>query len=193
MPSTCGSGRRTTTTPPTRAATRASTTSTTPYADPRTHPGQSDSGGVEGHVRHCAVALAVDDGECQPLARATPEDTLPTYQYSCTECGHFFETVQSFSDDSLTRLPRVRGPAAQGLQRGRRRLQGLRLLPQRQPRQGRREQQRSSRARTARARTARAPATKESSKSDSSSRLDQLDQGELVLLGLDALSRSLTR
>ena len=27
---------------------------------------------------------------------------MPTYQYACTECGHDFETVQSFSDDALT-------------------------------------------------------------------------------------------
>ena len=30
---------------------------------------------------------------------------MPTYQYSCTECGHFFEQVQSFSEDSLTSCP----------------------------------------------------------------------------------------
>jgi putative FmdB family regulatory protein len=53
--------------------------------------------------------LAVDDDECQPLARVTPEDTLPTYQYSCTECSHFFEAVQSFSDDSLTVCPVCQG------------------------------------------------------------------------------------
>jgi putative FmdB family regulatory protein len=34
---------------------------------------------------------------------------VPTYQYSCTECGHFFETVQSFSDDSLTVCPNCGG------------------------------------------------------------------------------------
>ncbi len=30
---------------------------------------------------------------------------MPTYQYSCTDCGHFFEAVQSFADDSLTVCP----------------------------------------------------------------------------------------
>lgn len=30
---------------------------------------------------------------------------MPTYQYSCTECGHSFETFQSFSDNSLTECP----------------------------------------------------------------------------------------
>ena len=30
---------------------------------------------------------------------------MPTYQYSCTECGHSFEQVQSFTEDSLTTCP----------------------------------------------------------------------------------------
>ena len=30
---------------------------------------------------------------------------MPTYQYACTECGHAFEQVQSFSDDALTVCP----------------------------------------------------------------------------------------
>lgn len=30
---------------------------------------------------------------------------MPTYQYACTECGHAFEQVQSFSDDALTHCP----------------------------------------------------------------------------------------
>jgi putative FmdB family regulatory protein len=30
---------------------------------------------------------------------------VPTYQYTCTECGHFFEQFQSFSDDALTECP----------------------------------------------------------------------------------------
>jgi putative FmdB family regulatory protein len=34
---------------------------------------------------------------------------VPTYQYSCTECGHFFEIAQSFSDDSLTVCPECEG------------------------------------------------------------------------------------
>lgn len=34
---------------------------------------------------------------------------MPTYQYSCTECGHFFEAFQSFSDDSLTVCPECEG------------------------------------------------------------------------------------
>ena len=34
---------------------------------------------------------------------------MPTYQYSCTDCGHFFEIFQSFSDDSLTVCPECEG------------------------------------------------------------------------------------
>jgi putative FmdB family regulatory protein len=34
---------------------------------------------------------------------------VPTYQYSCTECGHFFEQFQSFSEDSLTVCPECDG------------------------------------------------------------------------------------
>ena len=34
---------------------------------------------------------------------------MPTYQYACTECGHAFERVQSFSDDALTDCPQCQG------------------------------------------------------------------------------------
>lgn len=34
---------------------------------------------------------------------------MPTYQYSCTECGHFFEQFQSFTDDALTVCPECSG------------------------------------------------------------------------------------
>jgi putative FmdB family regulatory protein len=34
---------------------------------------------------------------------------VPTYQYACTECGHAFEQVQSFTDDSLTTCPECQG------------------------------------------------------------------------------------
>src|SRR3954451_8608666 len=30
---------------------------------------------------------------------------VPTYAYACRDCGHDFEVVQSFSDDSLTVCP----------------------------------------------------------------------------------------
>ena len=34
---------------------------------------------------------------------------MPTYQYACTECGHAFDIVQSFSEDSLTVCPECSG------------------------------------------------------------------------------------
>jgi len=34
---------------------------------------------------------------------------VPTYQYVCTECGHGFDAVQSFSDDALTVCPECDG------------------------------------------------------------------------------------
>lgn len=34
---------------------------------------------------------------------------MPTYQYACTECGHEFDAVQSFSDDALTQCPECGG------------------------------------------------------------------------------------
>jgi len=34
---------------------------------------------------------------------------VPTYQYACTECGHAFEQVQTFSDDALEHCPVCNG------------------------------------------------------------------------------------
>ena len=34
---------------------------------------------------------------------------MPTYQYSCNDCGRFHEIFQSFSDDSLTVCPECGG------------------------------------------------------------------------------------
>lgn len=34
---------------------------------------------------------------------------MPTYQYSCTECGEPLEVVQKFSDDALTECPACGG------------------------------------------------------------------------------------
>nr|WP_185990691.1 FmdB family zinc ribbon protein [Janibacter cremeus] len=34
---------------------------------------------------------------------------MPTYAYACTECGHQFDVVQSFSEDSLTTCPECSG------------------------------------------------------------------------------------
>jgi putative FmdB family regulatory protein len=36
-------------------------------------------------------------------------DIVPTYQYSCTECGEALEVQQSFSDDPLTVCPVCQG------------------------------------------------------------------------------------
>jgi putative FmdB family regulatory protein len=41
--------------------------------------------------------------------RQKGEAALPTYQYSCTECGHFFEQFQSFSEESLSVCPECEG------------------------------------------------------------------------------------
>ncbi|SHE87569.1 putative regulatory protein, FmdB family [Ferrithrix thermotolerans DSM 19514] len=35
---------------------------------------------------------------------------MPTYEYVCKECGHKFETVQSFHDEALTDCPKCDGP-----------------------------------------------------------------------------------
>jgi putative FmdB family regulatory protein len=34
---------------------------------------------------------------------------MPTYEYSCTECGEHLEVVQSFRDDPLTECPHCHG------------------------------------------------------------------------------------
>lgn len=34
---------------------------------------------------------------------------MPTYSYSCTECGNRFDAVQAFSDDALTTCPKCSG------------------------------------------------------------------------------------
>jgi putative FmdB family regulatory protein len=36
-------------------------------------------------------------------------NTVPTYQYACTECGEELEVQQSFSDDPLTECPACEG------------------------------------------------------------------------------------
>ena len=35
---------------------------------------------------------------------------MPTYAYACSQCGHRFDIVQSFSDASLTECPECGGP-----------------------------------------------------------------------------------
>jgi putative FmdB family regulatory protein len=56
---------------------------------------------------------------------------VPTYQYTCTDCGHDLEVVQKFTDDALTECPACTGKlrkifSAVG-------VQGFRVLPHRQP------------------------------------------------------------
>ncbi len=34
---------------------------------------------------------------------------MPTYAYACTQCGHAFDAVQSFSEPSLTVCPECTG------------------------------------------------------------------------------------
>ncbi|MEO9222817.1 MAG: FmdB family zinc ribbon protein [Mycobacteriaceae bacterium] len=34
---------------------------------------------------------------------------MPTYSYACTECGHNFDAVQSFTDANLTECPACSG------------------------------------------------------------------------------------
>ncbi len=34
---------------------------------------------------------------------------MPTYQYTCTECGNDLEAVQKFTDDALTECPACQG------------------------------------------------------------------------------------
>jgi len=35
---------------------------------------------------------------------------MPTYAYTCKNCGHAFDAVQSFADPSLTECPECGGP-----------------------------------------------------------------------------------
>lgn len=58
---------------------------------------------------------------------------MPTYQYRCTACGEELEAVQKFSDPALDHLHGVRWRPTEGLQRGRRGVQGLRFLCDRFP------------------------------------------------------------
>ena len=43
------------------------------------------------------------------MAATVPLVLVPTYQYSCTECGEALEVQQSFSDDPLTVCPACQG------------------------------------------------------------------------------------
>ena len=70
----------------------------------------------------------------RPLPTAARRSSVPTYAYACTACGHAFEIVQSFSDDSLSVCPECEGRLRKVFSSVGRRVQGLGLLPQRRAR-----------------------------------------------------------
>ena len=81
------------------------------------------------------TALALARVDCQPERRPGPEGTprVPTYEYRCDNCATNFDVVQSFHDDPLTECPTCGVAGAQGLRQRGHRLQGQRLLQDRQP------------------------------------------------------------
>jgi len=52
--------------------------------------------------------LALECVECQQAVTSL-EETVPTYQYACTACGHQLEAVQSFADEPLCECPACAG------------------------------------------------------------------------------------
>ena len=58
---------------------------------------------------------------------------MPTYQYTCTECGEPVEALQKFTDAPLTECAACGGRAPQGVLPGGDRVQGFGLLPDGQP------------------------------------------------------------
>nr|WP_205693502.1 FmdB family zinc ribbon protein [Cellulomonas sp. IC4_254] len=48
-------------------------------------------------------------GSRPPRSRHPRETAVPTYAYTCTECGHAFDIHQSFSDAALTECPACGG------------------------------------------------------------------------------------
>ena len=58
---------------------------------------------------------------------------MPTYEYACKNCGEHIEVVQSFKDDPLTACPNCGGELRKVFALDRHRLQGQRLLQDRQP------------------------------------------------------------
>ena len=76
-----------------------------------------------------ATVLAV--AERMPAAnRATGKlpAQMPTYEYTCRDCGHTFEIVQSMLGRVADDVPRVRREPAEGVRAAGDLLQGLRLL-----------------------------------------------------------------
>src|ERR1700734_1617204 len=48
-------------------------------------------------------------GVLRPAPQATRGEIVPTYQYTCTDCGEQVEVVQKFTDDPLTVCPACGG------------------------------------------------------------------------------------
>src|ERR1700734_2855264 len=48
-------------------------------------------------------------GVLRPAPQATRGEIVPTYQYTCTDCGEQVEVVQKFTDDALTVCPACGG------------------------------------------------------------------------------------
>src|SRR5699024_9703727 len=93
VPVVCGSGRR-----PRPTTATASTTAATTTRAARTI-----------RVRRSLRAVLVVTVRAYVSSRRILVDEMPTYAYACTECGHQFDVVQSFSEDSLTTCPECSG------------------------------------------------------------------------------------
>ena len=57
---------------------------------------------------------------------------MPTYEYQCQQCHERVEAVQKFTDAALERVSALRAATPQGLLGRRHRLQGQRVLQERQ-------------------------------------------------------------
>ena len=72
----------------------------------------------------------------RPAVVAAQRRIVPTYQYACTDCGERTRGRAEVHRRSAGGVPGLRGQAAQGLLPGGHRVQGVRLLPHRQPEAG---------------------------------------------------------
>ena len=68
-----------------------------------------------------------------PRSSASGGSDVPTYEYRCKECGEELEVVQSFTDDALTTCEACGGPLRKVFGSVGHRVQGQRLLQERQP------------------------------------------------------------
>ena len=86
----------------TRSGSTCPWSRTTGRSPPRPIPRES-----RGSPRRSDVSVLIGSHSWRVPARA--RSPVPTYQYACTECGHAFEQVQSFTDDALTECPECEG------------------------------------------------------------------------------------